>query len=86
MVTVQIQYLGNFRDRAGKGEESLIVPANLPEAYQVILDHAKEKYGITPPFNLLLGKMHIVGALKKQAEIQLEEGMVFKLLPFISGG
>lgn len=85
-VTVKLEYYGRYVEKTGKLSEELSVSTKLQEAYDFITKYITQKYEIMPPFILMFEKMHITGALKKQADTPIKDGDTFKLLPFISGG
>ena len=75
-----------YAKRVGKAFEEISVSTDLKEAYEFIIGHLTQIYNITPPFILMLGKIHITGALNKQSDIPLKDGDTFKIVPSISGG
>lgn len=84
MITVKIEYLGGYAARTGVKTEELSVNENIEDAYRDLIKYLKEKHDIQPPFVLMHGNMHIIGAVK--SNIPVKPGDVFKILPFLSGG
>lgn len=84
IITITIKYNGKYSVRAGKRSEEILVDDQINEAYKSIMDHLKLRYQIVPPFLLMVRGMHIMGAVKRN--IKLNDGDVFQVLPFLSGG
>lgn len=83
---VKIEYFGHFIDLAGKASELFETSSDLRQAYTELLDYLKKSYAIGPPFILMIGNQHILGALKKRGDLPLGPDEVFRLIPFMSGG
>lgn len=83
-VMIKIRYYGRYADRAGLAEEQLDVDPDVGNACQAVAGHLARKYGIEPPYNLLINDKHMIGAMK--AGLRLKDGDVFHVLPFMSGG
>lgn len=84
IITITIKYNGKYSVRTGIESEEILVDDQISEAYKSIMDHLKLKYQIVPPFLLMVRGMHIIGAVKK--DIKLNDGDIFQVLPFLSGG
>lgn len=83
-VTIKVEYHGVYAHKTGNQTEVLLVNEDIKEAYRYIIEYLKEKHGLEPPFILMVGNMHIIGAVKKGT--LLKDGDTFKLFPFMSGG
>ena len=83
-VSITIEYYGIFKERAQKGEERIEVCDDAAAAYDDIVRHINARYKISPPFNMMLNKKHMIRAVKNAERII--DGDVVKLFPFYSGG
>jgi len=85
-VAVTLEYHGRFRQMAGADREVVPVPPTLAEAVSAVGGYVQERYGITPPYIMMINNRHVVGAMKHEGARPLKESDVFRLLPVISGG
>jgi molybdopterin converting factor small subunit len=86
VVSVTLEFHGRFRQMAGADRESVPVPPALAEAVSAVGSYVRERYGITPPYIMMVNNRHVVGAMKQEGARPLTESDVFRLLPVISGG
>ncbi len=85
-ISISIRYLGAFKEKTGKAEESFAVSQNISEAYKEIMSYLENQHGIGPPLTLLIGETHIIRALKNPDMYPVKEGTYFVVIPIISGG
>jgi len=85
-IAVTIEYHGRFRELAGLKQEIVTVSPGLSTAHTQVCAHVKERYGIEPPYILMVRNLNIIGALKADANKPLTNEDVFKFIPIISGG
>lgn len=83
-VSVIIRYYGRFAERTGRAEEPLEVDSEIAKAYQAVAAHLAANYKIQPPYNIIINEKHLMGAIK--LKMLLQDGDVFHVLPFMSGG
>lgn len=83
-VSVIIRYYGRYAERTGLAEEPLEVDGEIEKAYHSIAAHLAANYKIQPPYNIIINEKHLMGAIK--LKMQLQDGDVFHVFPFMSGG
>ncbi|HYE69581.1 MAG TPA: hypothetical protein VEA58_13270 [Anaerovoracaceae bacterium] len=84
IVKIEIKYYGKYYAKTGLLSEEIFVDDEMNHAYKAIMDYLKRKRNIDPPFLLMIRGEHVMGAIKKG--MQLREGDVFSVIPFLSGG
>ena len=84
IVKIEIKYYGKYYKKTGSYSEELFVDDDINNAYKAIMEFLKQQRNIDPPFLLMIRGAHVVGAIKKG--MQLREGDVFSVMPFLSGG
>lgn len=85
-VEVMLKYGGHFAVQTGCAQEPLEVDEQVEAACGQVQRFVQQRYQICPPYILLVGNQHMIGACKKRKDQPLQRGEVFQLLPFVSGG
>ncbi|MDO4270146.1 MAG: hypothetical protein Q4C72_04380 [Eubacteriales bacterium] len=85
-VEVTIKYGGHYASLTGCPQESIAVDDHVTAACEQVQRHVRQRYQICPPYILLVGNQHMIGACKKRQNQPIRQGEIFQLLPFVSGG
>ena len=85
-VEVMLKYVGHFAVQTGCPCEPLEVDEQVATACEQVQRFVRQRYQICPPYILLVGNQHMIGACKNRKDRPLRPGEVFQLLPFVSGG
>ncbi len=81
---IRIVYCGRMKNRTNLKSEVLDLERQPEKAERTLKAHLTMKYGIVPPYNILINNRSLTGAVKKN--IELEEGDEIRILPYMSGG
>lgn len=85
-IAITVKFLSALRDRAGVGEEKLLLPAG--STLRAVAQHLAQRYGLHVPAPGIMATLNGLGW--QQADLgldtPLQSGDVIHLFPPISGG